>query len=218
MSARLFSALDRVRQVRRVQRLSLFCVASACAALSLNHVRLTSQKSKAHSVVQHALDYCAAFEKHCEPEGEPRFCHENVPLPAAKETARPLWYVPLNANGQHYALILRADTGKLCYVFNVSPWEENARNSAVNSLTSDADHAAAQSLLYLQRLQAVSETAQIALNGQVESVRRNSGWRVVWNVRNAEQETSESVRITVSQTNGRLLQFANLPALNQKTH
>ena len=138
MSVHPYSAIERVRQVRRVQRLSLLCVGSAFIALSLYQYRLEAHRAKTTSIVKKALVYCSAFEGQCEPEGEPRFCRENVPLPLVKQMERPLWYVPLRANGQHYALILRADTGRLCYVFNISPWENTAKQSVAPGLASSA--------------------------------------------------------------------------------
>jgi len=216
MSVRSISALERIHQVRCVQRFSVIFTGSVFAAGSLYSFATQTQKERAKPIVNQALSICRAFAADCQSDGEPRFVHEQVPLPLTRTMKRPMWYVPVRADGSSYAMMLRADTGRLCYVFNLSPWENLDPLSDSKSKPIEANRAVNQSLLYLQRLKIVAPDTEIALEGNPESLRNGTGWRIVWKTRSTSNSIAENLRVVVSRKNGKLLQVADTAALNQR--
>lgn len=215
MSVRSISALDRIYQVRRVQRFSMIFAGAVFTAGSLYFSIARSQKEKVKPIVKQALSICRAFATECQAEGEPRFVREQVPLPSTRAMKRPMWYVPVRADGAGYAMMFRADTGRLCYVFNLSPWKDFDPKQSAKSKPIEANDAVNHSLLYLQRLKMVSPETQIALEEKPELLHDETGWRIIWKTRNTSNPMGETLRVVINHRNGRLLQVADTAALNQ---
>ena len=215
MSVRKISALNLIYQVRRVQRLSAIFAGSVFAVGALYSSFARSQKEKVNPIVPHALKLCRAFAVDCQSEGDPRFLSEQIPSPSTRVANRPMWYVPVRADGASYAMILRADTGRLCYAFNLSSCAGSTNVDTAKATQTSANLAVNQSLLYLKRLEMAAPETQIALARKPESLHDERGWRIVWKTRSTSSSAEESFRIVISQKEGHLLQIANTAGLNQ---
>lgn len=207
------SALRRIERTRRIQRVTLMLIGAGLVASAIQSAQVRRQKETTQPVVQQALAVCSALGINCEPDGKAYFCRENIPLPKARQMERPLWTVPLQANGRHYAVMLRGDTKQMCYFYELPV---DAQNSAAGKPTTPItpERAVNHSLLVMQKLQLAAPDAQIKLEARPKMVPSQDGWRMEWNVRSSPEQTPESIRLVLSRNDGRPLQIVNSAALN----